>query len=584
MRTSFGTRVFSVVHMTNPDLPPQQPNQTPPPFTRPRLDGEVLPALAPLQGRPLNPIESAVLLASANEGLRALQQMSVAPSRTSTGGELELTILDERGDPLPKCSEVLWEFEQAGSEHGTATPEYPKFDIELNSLPIIGLQGDFLRTFEQQLTALARQASDAAKRCGGRLASVGILPSIFPEHLGGEYITRKQRYADLGAALREERLRYPDGFHFHYNSQRGRFEIELDPQGLHIRGPRRGEIVEPRFLDAEARAMTEYSALNTSFQVHWGVKDQSRYVEAHRIADLISAVMVGITANSPILHGQAAGPKEVRLWVYISGLHKRRVNISEQYLAHPLSQLEDALRCGVILGARGSKLESQQMSHLVALQLLSGTTWPLNRTVVSTNEAKTARELRIEHRPISAQPTIADTVGAAALFYGLMAGMPEYLKGLGIECGEHVSPQELDKRLPYRHVMNNVGRACIDGLQSKIVWFDGRRVEIRELVMNELLPVAKDGLRSLGVPESDVRRYLGGIERRLSGRLGDLLGLTPADLLRDVSFAAEDDGLDPRASGRKLALWLAEAFETPPGDQFVGLYDLWKAKYRPHMK
>ena len=172
-------------------------------------------------------------------------------------------------------------------------------------------------------------------------------------------------------------------------------------------------------------------------------------------------------------------------------------------------------------------------------------------------------------------------MGASALFYGLMAGMPEYLAERGIDMGESTSPAELERLLPYQHVLTNVGRACVDGLQSHIRWFGppgGKRVDLYTLVREELLPVARKGLASLGVSPADIARYLGVIERRVEGRIADMRGVTPADVIRTMYFTGENPplSLTPKENCRRISRWLGQILE-PKDGELQGIYDIYAA-------
>ena len=58
-------------------------------------------------------------------------------------------------------------------------------------------------------------------------------------------------------------------------------------------------------------------------------------------------------------------------------------------------------------------------------------------------------------------------------------------------------------------------------LASTMVWIDDQEYGAAPLMLDVLLPMAEQGLRSVGVDDGDVATYLGVIERRLdSGRSG----------------------------------------------------------------
>ena len=68
--------------------------------------------------------------------------------------------------------------------------------------------------------------------------------------------------------------------------------------------------------------------------------------------------------------------------------------------------------------------------------------------------------------------------------------------------------------LPFADAQSNFYAAARHGLAAEVVGWTGRRGPLRELILDELLPLAADGLRALAVDEDDARRYLAVIEGR----------------------------------------------------------------------
>ena len=63
--------------------------------------------------------------------------------------------------------------------------------------------------------------------------------------------------------------------------------------------------------------------------------------------------------------------------------------------------------------------------------------------------------------------------------------------------------------------------AAQHGLDARFTWLDGRRLGVRKLLRQELIPAAVEGLQALQVPSEDIDRYLGVIKARVSsGRTG----------------------------------------------------------------
>jgi CBS domain-containing protein len=98
-------------------------------------------------------------------------------------------------------------------------------------------------------------------------------------------------------------------------------------------------------------------------------------------------------------------------------------------------------------------------------------------------------------------PTILDEVANSAFFLGLMMALPN-------EYGD------VSERMSFEDAKDNFYSVARFGLKSQIVWLDGRGYRAKRLILDELLPLAKKGLESVGVDESDIEKYLGVIEKR----------------------------------------------------------------------
>ena len=68
---------------------------------------------------------------------------------------------------------------------------------------------------------------------------------------------------------------------------------------------------------------------------------------------------------------------------------------------------------------------------------------------------------------------------------------------------------------------DNFYQAARDGLSASVYWLDGKRHPVQELLLDELLPMAQQGLQRLGVDEDDRDYYLGLLRARIaSGQNG----------------------------------------------------------------
>ena len=100
--------------------------------------------------------------------------------------------------------------------------------------------------------------------------------------------------------------------------------------------------------------------------------------------------------------------------------------------------------------------------------------------------------------------------------------------------------------LPFADARDNFYAAARYGMEAKVSWLGRERGDMRSLLVQRLLPLARRGLQRLEISDTDIDRYLGVIaERVLSGRTGaawqrawvqghgsDMTGLTGAYVQR----------------------------------------------------
>jgi len=99
-------------------------------------------------------------------------------------------------------------------------------------------------------------------------------------------------------------------------------------------------------------------------------------------------------------------------------------------------------------------------------------------------------------------------VANAAFFVGLMVALPQ-------EYGE------IAKRLSFDDAKENFFAAARHGLNGQLRWLDGKNLSGTSLILNDLLPLARVGLKESNIDSSDIDKYLGVIEERVrSGQTG----------------------------------------------------------------
>src|SRR5262249_33817605 len=145
-------------------------------------------------------------------------------------------------------------------------------------------------------------------------------------------------------------------------------------------------------------------------------------------------------------------------------------------------------------------LAGGELPKLSALRLHNGTVWRWNRPCYGGNDG--VAHFRIEHRSMPSGPSIIDEMAKAAFFYGLMRALPD-------EYGE------IEKLMTFDDAKNNFFAAARHGLKAQLAWADGRDYPASTLILERLLPAARDGLKLAGVDLEDRDRYLDLIQERV---------------------------------------------------------------------
>jgi gamma-glutamyl:cysteine ligase YbdK (ATP-grasp superfamily) len=399
-------------------------------------------------------------------------QLAQEPPRI--GFELETWLVDAQGRPAPLNAQVM-----ARANDPLLAPELAQYNLEINGTPRL-LAGAPFSALQAELEARWAGLREAAGAFDSRIAMIGILPTVKNEDLSLERMSRLKRYEALNEQVLLLRNRRP---------------LRLDIQGE-----------EPLSVEHED-VMLESAA--TSLQLHLQVTPQDA-PKLFNASVMASAATVAVAANSPFLFGR-------RLW------EETRIPVFEQAVAvGPLHGGHSGPLARVGFGSGygrdalfGFFIENRQhypvllpvlmdapVEQLEHLRLHNGTIWRWNRPLVGFG-ADGRPHLRIEHRVMAAGPSILDMVANAAFYYGLAFALAETLEGA-------------DERLPFPVAERNFYAAAQHGLAAEITWFGGERVELRQLILKELLPLARRGLAGAGVADHEAERYLDIMTARVS--------------------------------------------------------------------
>lgn len=137
-----------------------------------------------------------------------------------------------------------------------------------------------------------------------------------------------------------------------------------------------------------------------------------------------------------------------------------------------------------------------------------GTYWRWVRSVVGGQPVGEGdqRSIRIEYRPLPAQPTVDGNIGLQVLVAGVLRG---------IVATDHPL-SDLDHEAAERSFY----AAAEDGLDADLAWVlaDGEYTESKEKIYGELFDLARTGLDEQGVSAATITQYIDPLEARWDAR------------------------------------------------------------------
>jgi gamma-glutamyl:cysteine ligase YbdK (ATP-grasp superfamily) len=392
--------------------------------------------------------------------------------QTVVGVELEAWLVDRDYSPAPRNEDFL----QLVSSH-LAVPELAKYNVELNATEQ-PLADRAFSSLHADLAGRWGACSRAAAAIDVGLLMIGIHPGAEEASLTLDTMSNMERYR----ALNEQVMRL----------RRGR-DITLNITGRES-------------LSLAHHDLTFESAA-TSFQVHLQVP-ASRAARVFNASVISSAPMVAAAANSPYLFGKDLWDEtRIPLFEQTVSVEPSRVTFGSAYVEGSLLECfrENVEKFPLLLPVSFDD-DPERMHHL---RLHNGTIWRWNRPLIGFGE-QGEPHLRIEHRVLPSGPTLTDCVANAAFYSGLALSL----------AGEEAPPEAT---LAFEEAKKNFYAAARDGLKAKVTWVDGRVRNLPSLLLQELLPRARETLEKHGADRSDVGRYLGVLEERVrSGRTGSV--------------------------------------------------------------
>ena len=419
------------------------------------------------------------------EQLLRLKQLLDSPdfgkSPPCIGAELELYIVNDQGLALPENEKLL-----RLANNPALTPELNSYNLEYNAPPCKVSARPF-ETLEKLLIEQLDFINQYAATFKGRMVSIGILPTLTQDDLGPRYMTQRKRYHALVNQLIKKR-----GSDFKIDID-GKDSLKLSVADITLEGA------------------------NTSFQIHYQTTPKE-YADTYNCIQLVTPLGIALAANSPTLFGHQLWD-ETRIPLFKQSIDTRhidryqwnepaRVSFGHGWLREGAYELfSEAVQLYepiMPILNHGSDQDSKNSAPALSeLCLHQGTVWFWNRPVY---DCANGGHLRIEMRALPSGPTPIDMIANAAFLIGSAEGYRENINT--------ILPS-----IPFQTAEYNFYRSAQFSLNADIIWPltpRGYKQQPITQIIEDMLPIAKQGLLSIGIKESETNRYLNIIERRLA--------------------------------------------------------------------
>jgi gamma-glutamyl:cysteine ligase YbdK (ATP-grasp superfamily) len=413
-----------------------------------------------------------------------LEQPDFGTGKATLGAELELTLVDPAGRPLPVNRSVL-----AAAVDPRVSLEIDRFNLEVNARPV-PLAGSAFTALRGELTEALDAIDRAAAAHGGRSITIGILPTLTRADLQPGMLTDSKRYRALSAGIR--RLRHEA------------FRIRIDGD-------------DP--LDATCEDVT-FEGANTSLQIHLRVAP-GEFAAMYNAAQIATAPVLAVSGNSPLFLGHRLW-EETRVALFRQAVDERiaaaeedwrpaRVSFGHGWVRESALELfaESVVLHPPLLPLVGAEdpaacVRSGVIPALEELRLHHGTVWRWNRAVF---DPSAGGHLRIELRALPAGPSAMDMAANAAFLIGLTLGLARDARRL--VCA-----------LTFGQARRNFYEAARHGLDAELLWPTGTAPSPRSvraaMLVPELLSVAREALLASALDAAEVDALLAVIAARVT--------------------------------------------------------------------
>jgi hypothetical protein len=453
-----------------------------------------------------------------------LSQSSFECERPLTGMEIECNLVDEQYRPAMANRKVL-----AAIADPAFQTELGAYNIEFN-VPPRPLPGESALELESDVRASLNAAEAKANQHGAHIVMIGILPTLKPDHLTGDWMSESVRYRALNESI---------------------FVARGEDIMIDIAGPER--------LCLQTASIAPESAC-TSMQLHLQVSP-AKFADNWNAAQVLAGPEVALGANSPYFLGHQLWA-ETRIELFAQATDTRpdelkaqgvrpRVWFGERWITSIFDLFEENVRYFPSLLPELSdedpvaELAAGRAPRLPELRLHNGTIYRWNRPVYDVVDGRP--HLRVENRVLPAGPSVVDMMANAAFYYGALRALSE-------------EDRPLWTQMSFAAARENFFNAARHGMAARLYWPGMGTVTTDELVLRQLLPLADEGLRRWEVSTTVRDRYLGVIEGRAKTGLNGA-----AWQVQTVTALQEQDGLTrPRALAEMLRRYAERMHSNEP--------------------
>ncbi len=417
--------------------------------------------------------------------LKALEELlaegQMEKNNTRIGAELELNFLNENYNPYPIGTEI-----QQKLNLRKVVTEYARFNLEINSDPL-PFKENCLSGLKQNLCEAYIKLLLEAKRNNAHILLSGIIPTLDKVDISYKALTSEPRFE----ALYDIRKKMQDS-NYEFN----------------IRGIDELIIRDNLML---------FAGTVTSYQMHLQIPPDE-LVDKYNWAQMIAGPLLASATNSPLFLGKKLW-HETRIALFEQSADVRnrkneihneqqRVNFGDQWVQESVIELlqEDIAAHEPLLISDAAEDPFEAIARGKAPDLKAWTFF--NSSVYRWNRIcygviNNQPSLRIENRILPAGPTMEDQTANTAFWLGMMQGIPDRYKNL-------------QDKIPFDDVKQNFLKAAQLGLEVQFKWLSKKPVTADELILNELLPIAREGLTKAGVDPTESSHYLDIIEKRVT--------------------------------------------------------------------